>query len=64
MRPVSSANRKTIGAAVLLVAATYWIFSASRKHFEAQQLLPNVRPATVWNYVADFSNMPMLNPTM
>lgn len=63
MRPIRW-NRNTIGVAVLLVVVIYWISSASKNTFETEQVLPHVQPASVWNFVADFSNMPLLNPTM
>lgn len=57
-------NRKSVALAGLILVGFYLVISASRQTFEAERTLPNVKPAAVWNFVADFSNMRSLNPTM
>ncbi|KAF4521503.1 hypothetical protein B566_EDAN001803 [Ephemera danica] len=51
--------------AVLVLAITFYFLFRSRKlkyHFEFDVAQAN--PASVWEYVADFSNMKYLNPTI
>lgn len=50
-----------LGAALLVL---YWIFSASRNTYEAEVTIKNTKPEFVWEYVADFHKMHLLNPTM
>lgn len=42
----------------------YLIFSASRNSYESDVIVKNVKPEVVWEYVADFHKMRLLNPTM
>lgn len=50
-----------LGGALLLL---YWIFSASRNTYKAEVIIKNTKPEHVWEYVADFHKMRLLNPTM
>lgn len=50
-----------LGVALLVV---YWVFSASRNTYEADVIIKNTKPELVWEYVADFHRMHLLNPTM
>lgn len=50
-----------LGGALLLL---YWIFSASRNTYKAEVIIKNTKPEHVWEYVADFHEMRLLNPTM
>lgn len=42
----------------------YLIFSASRNSYQSDVIVKNVKPEVVWEYVADFHKMRLLNPTM
>lgn len=42
----------------------YLIFSASRNTYESDIIIRNTKPELVWEYVADFHKMHLLNPTM
>lgn len=42
----------------------YLIFSASRNTYESDVIIRNTKPELVWEYVADFHKMHLLNPTM
>lgn len=57
-------NKRRMGYAGLGLLAFYLVFSAGNKHFEAEVTLKNVEPKAVWDFVADFSKMRQLNPTM
>lgn len=50
-----------LGAALFVL---YWIFSASKNTYEAEIIIKNTKPELVWEYVADFHKMHLLNPTM
>lgn len=50
-----------LGGALLLL---YWIFSASRNTYKAEEIIKSTKPEHVWEYVADFHKMRLLNPTM
>lgn len=50
-----------LGGGILLF---YMIFSASRNSFETDIIIKNTKPELVWEYVADFHKMLLLNPTM
>lgn len=42
----------------------YLIFSASQNTYESDVIIKNTKPEIVWEYIADFHKMRMLNPTM
>lgn len=50
-----------LGGGVLIF---YMIFSASRNTYESDVIIKNTKPDIVWEYVADFHKMHLLNPTM
>lgn len=55
-------RRCSILACSLLVL--YWLFSAGNNTYESDVTIKNVKPEIVWEYVADFHKMKLLNPTM
>lgn len=55
---------KKLGAVLLLVIfILFWVWPR-QYDFSADIKIPNAQPSDVWEYVADFSNMINLNPTM
>uniref|UniRef100_A0A1Q3F8U8 Uncharacterized protein n=1 Tax=Culex tarsalis TaxID=7177 RepID=A0A1Q3F8U8_CULTA len=44
--------------------ALYWILSSPYNAFQTEIVLPRTKPELVWEYVADFSKMKTLNPTI
>lgn len=57
-------NAKRLAAAAAVLLCLYVVFSAGRKTYESEVLVLRTRPEAVWDFVADFSNMRLLNPTM
>lgn len=57
-------NIKRISIAIILIITIYVIFSSSYNQYEIDATIPNTKPEIVWNFVADFSKMRLLNPTM
>lgn len=57
-------NAKRLGVAAAGLLVLYALFSASRQTHDAEVLVRNTPPKVVWDFVADFSNMLQLNPTM
>lgn len=50
---------------ILLCTVTLYLFlRVRRSEHEASVILLKVQPMEVWEYVADFSNMKQLNPTL
>lgn len=57
-------NKRRVGIACILLLAVYLIFSASNNTYEADVTIKNVNPKVVWDFLADFSKLRQLNPTM
>lgn len=57
-------NKRRLGIVSISILAFYIIFSASNNRYETDVTIKNVDPKEVWNFVADFSKMRLLNPTM
>lgn len=55
--------RKLVAVTVAILLLYFWI-RPRQFTFNADIKVPNVQPNEVWEYVADFSNMIKLNPTM
>lgn len=47
-----------------IILTTYLVVRIKEYHHTASIELEKVKPIDVWEYVADFSNMKYLNPTM
>lgn len=54
-------RRFTLAALSIIL---YWILSSPYNTFETEIVLHGTKPEVVWEYVADFSKMKTLNPTM
>ncbi|KAL5277743.1 hypothetical protein ACFFRR_002770 [Megaselia abdita] len=57
-------NRKNVGLICVGLIALYLIFSSGWKRYEIEAIIKNAKAEDVWNYVADFSKMRILNPTI
>lgn len=57
-------NKRRLGIFSITILASYLLFTASNNRFESDVTIKNVKPEDVWEYVADFSKMRLLNPTM
>lgn len=49
---------------IIASALLYLLLGIKTYQYKASVFLPNAHPNQVWEYVADFSNMKYLNPTM
>uniref|UniRef100_A0A8D8FD28 (northern house mosquito) hypothetical protein n=1 Tax=Culex pipiens TaxID=7175 RepID=A0A8D8FD28_CULPI len=54
-------RRSTLAALSIVL---YWILSSPYNTFETEIVLHRTKPEVVWEYVADFSKMKTLNPTI
>lgn len=57
-------NKRRILIVILISSIVYFYLSSRYNKYEQDVVIRNVQPETVWDYVADFSNMKLLNPTM
>ncbi|XP_052859912.1 uncharacterized protein LOC128267163 [Anopheles cruzii] len=57
------ARRRLLIATVMAIALYYLLSSSYRTH-EVSSILPHTKPEDVWEYLADFSHMKKLNPTI
>lgn len=56
--------KKRIALVVGIAVALYILLHSRKQTVTYQTLIPKVNPKEVWDFVADFSNMKKLNPTM
>lgn len=63
MHPIRWNKRRLVSVALSGIIL-YLIFSARYNKFTAETVIKNQKPEDVWNFVADFSKMKSLNPTM
>jgi hypothetical protein len=62
-RSISNKRKYIIGGVGLLLA--YLFYSSSRyQTYEHSEVIKNAKPIAVWEFVADFSKMKQLNPTI
>lgn len=57
-------NIKRISIVIVVLVGLYVMFSASSNKYEVDAVIKNTKPEKVWEFVADFSKMKLLNPTM
>lgn len=57
-------NRRRLAIFAIGLLITYWILSASRNTFKSEVIIRDTKPEIVWEFVADFKKMQLLNPTM
>lgn len=57
-------NRRRCSFLACALLVLYWLFSVSNNTYESDVTIKNVKPEIVWEYVADFHKMRLLNPTM
>lgn len=57
-------NIKNISVTIILLLGIYMVLSSGYHNYESDGLIKNTKPEDVWNYVADFSKMRLLNPSM
>lgn len=58
-----NSNRKYIFGICAVIFVYLFLFSRYQT-FEYQEVIKNVKPEAVWEYVADFSKMKTLNPSL
>lgn len=63
MHPIRWNKRRLVSVALSGIVL-YLILSAKYNKFTAEIVIKNQKPEDVWNFVADFSKMKLLNPTM
>lgn len=58
-------NIKRVSVIIAVLVLLYvFVFSSGYQKYQIDGVIANTRPETVWEYVADFSKMRLLNPTM
>lgn len=57
-------NIKRLSIVFIALLGLYVIFSASNNKYEVDAIIKYTKPEKVWEFVADFSKMKLLNPTM
>lgn len=57
-------NIKRLSIVCIGILGLYVIFSASNNKYEVDAIIKHTKPEQVWEFVADFSKMKLLNPTM
>lgn len=57
-------NIKKLSLAIAACLVIYIIFSSGFHKYQIDSVISNTRPEDVWEYVADFSKMRLLNPTI
>lgn len=57
-------NRKRIIFAIAILLLIFVMLSCRYHRYEIDATLRNTKPEDVWEFVADFSKMRKLNPTM
>jgi len=57
-------NKRRLGISAIGILVFYLIFSASNNRYEADVTIKKADPKAVWDFVADFSKMRVLNPTI
>ncbi|XP_063695806.1 uncharacterized protein LOC134827166 [Culicoides brevitarsis] len=63
MHPIRWNKRRLLSVALSGIVF-YLILSAKYNKFQAETVIKNHKPEDVWNFVADFSKMKLLNPTI
>lgn len=63
-RPSKRCNIKSVSLVFSILLVLYLVFSSGYHTYEIDGVIKNSKPEDVWNYVADFSKMRLLNPTM
>lgn len=57
-------NKKRTFIVIAFLLVIYVAFSSTYNKYEIDGTIPNTKPEHVWEFVADFSKMRKLNPTM
>uniref|UniRef100_A0A1A9VYK3 Uncharacterized protein n=1 Tax=Glossina austeni TaxID=7395 RepID=A0A1A9VYK3_GLOAU len=57
-------NIRNIAILIACSLIIYMICARGRHSYEIDGIIKNTKPEDVWNYVADFSKMKLLNPTI
>ncbi|XP_049291091.1 uncharacterized protein LOC125768027 [Anopheles funestus] len=56
--------KRRVFVAVTIVIVLYYFLSSSYQKYHISTIIPNTKPEDVWEFVADFSRMKKLNPTI
>jgi hypothetical protein len=57
-------NKKRLAIVAIAIVALYIFFSSSYTTYQVDTVIKDSKPEEVWEYVADFSKMKLLNPLM
>jgi hypothetical protein len=61
---ISRWNKKRLGLLAIVVVTFYLTLSARTSTYQVDTVIYDISPEDVWEYVADFSKMKLLNPLM
>ncbi|KAL7028256.1 hypothetical protein ACKWTF_005777 [Chironomus riparius] len=61
-RPISNKRKGIIGLVVAIII--YLLFVDRFQTYEQSEVIKNAKPVAVWEFIADFSKMKQLNPTI
>uniref|UniRef100_A0A182TFZ8 Uncharacterized protein n=1 Tax=Anopheles melas TaxID=34690 RepID=A0A182TFZ8_9DIPT len=56
--------KRRVFVTVTIVLVVYYFLSASYQPYQISTIIPRTKPEDVWEFVADFSRMKKLNPTI
>lgn len=56
--------KRRVFVTITIVLVVYYFLSASYQPYQISTIIPRTKPEDVWEFVADFSRMKKLNPTM
>lgn len=56
--------RRKLTVIVVFSVVLYYLLSSSYSKYQIDTIIHRTKPEAVWEYVADFSKMKKLNPTM
>uniref|UniRef100_A0A182QZF4 Uncharacterized protein n=1 Tax=Anopheles farauti TaxID=69004 RepID=A0A182QZF4_9DIPT len=56
--------KRRVLVAITITFALYYVLSSSYEKYQISTIIPHTKPEDVWEFVADFSRMKKLNPTI
>uniref|UniRef100_A0A182M202 Uncharacterized protein n=1 Tax=Anopheles culicifacies TaxID=139723 RepID=A0A182M202_9DIPT len=56
--------KRRVFVSVTIVIVLYYFLSSSYQRYHISTIIPHTKPEDVWEFVADFSRMKKLNPTI
>uniref|UniRef100_A0A1B0GLK9 Uncharacterized protein n=1 Tax=Lutzomyia longipalpis TaxID=7200 RepID=A0A1B0GLK9_LUTLO len=61
---ITRANKRKLVLYGIILLIAYAIFSSGYSSHRSETTIANAKPEDVWEFVADFSKMKLLNPTI